>query len=219
MLLKPAGAIPHVGGVLTHPGDPYYEQIRSWIAAGVKLDLDSPRVTKIEFLPQNPVVPLPGMKQQAAVMATYSDGTTRDVTLESFIESGNTEVAEIDKLGLVTMVRRGEAPLLARFEGSYTATTITVMGDRAGFVWSPPPAQNYVDDLVFAKLKRVRTAPGELCSDAEFIRRVYLDLIGLPPSLEELKSFPGRLARDSCQARRTDRPADRRRRLCGALDQ
>ena len=93
MLLKPSGVIPHVGGVLTQPGQPYYEILRSWIAGGVKLDLDSPRVTKIELFPKNPVVSMPGMAQQMAVLATYSDGTTRDVTLESFISSGNTDVA------------------------------------------------------------------------------------------------------------------------------
>ena len=64
MLLKPAGVIPHVGGVVTQPGEPYYELVRSWIGGGVKLDLDSPRVTSIEIFPKNPIVPLPGMKQQ-----------------------------------------------------------------------------------------------------------------------------------------------------------
>ena len=117
MLLKPAGVIPHVGGVLTQPGQPYYELIRSWIGGGVKLDLDSPRVAKIEIFPKNPIVPMPGMTQQMRVLATYGDGAVRDVTLEAFIDSGNTEVAEPDKLGLISVVRRGEAPVLARFEG------------------------------------------------------------------------------------------------------
>ena len=189
MLLKPSGAIPHVGGMLTKPGDPYYELIRAWIAAGVKLDLDTTRVTKIEIFPKNPVVPLPGMKQQIAVLATYGDGSMRDVTAESFIESGNTEVAEFDKQGLLTMVRRGEAPVLARFEGSYTATTLTVMGDRSGFAWSSPPAFNWIDELVSAKLQRVRTSPGELSTDAEFLRRVHLDLTGVPPSVETVQAF------------------------------
>jgi len=180
MLLKPAGVIPHVGGVLTQPGAPYYETIRSWIAGGVKLDLDAPRVAKIEIFPRDPIVP---------VMATYADGSTRDVTLESFIESGNTEVAEADKLGLMTTVRRGEAALLARFEGAYTATTMTVMGDRAGFQWTAPPANNYIDELVYNKLQRVKTLPSELCNDAEFIRRVSLDLTGLPPLPDEVRAF------------------------------
>lgn len=189
MLLKPSGVIPHVGGVLTHSGEPYYETIRSWIASGVKLDLDSPRVTKIEVLPANPVVPLPGMKQQMTVMATYSDGSVRDVSLEAFVESGNTEVAESNKAGLITMIRRGEAPVLARFEGSYAATTITVMGDRSGFEWQQPPANNYVDELVYQKLKRVKTLPSDLCTDAEFIRRVWIDLTGIPPTSEDVRAF------------------------------
>ena len=81
------------------------------------------------------------------MLATYADGTVRDVTLEAFIESGNTEVAEPDKLGLVSVIRRGEAPILARFEGAYTATTITVMGDRSGYEWKDLPANNFVDEL------------------------------------------------------------------------
>jgi hypothetical protein len=189
MLLKPSGVIPHVGGVVTQPGQPYYNLIRSWIAGGVKLDLDSPRVAKIEIFPQNPVVAMPGMRQQMRVMATYADGAVRDVTLEAFIDSGNTDVAEPDKLGLISVVRRGEAPILARFEGSYTATTITVMGDRSGYEWKELPANNHVDELVYGKLNRVKSLPSELCTDAEFIRRVSLDLTGLPPSGDQVRAF------------------------------
>src|SRR6516164_2131374 len=39
MLLKPSGGVPHQGGVLTQPGERNYELLRSWIAAGAKLDL------------------------------------------------------------------------------------------------------------------------------------------------------------------------------------
>ncbi len=189
MLLKPAGVIPHVGGVLTQPGQPYYDLVRSWIAGGVKLDLDSPRVANIEIFPKNPVVAMPGMTQQMQVIAKYTDGAVRDVTLEAFIESGNTEVAEPDKLGLITVVRRGEAPILARFEGAYTATTVTVMGDRSGYEWKETPANNYIDELVYSKLQRVKALPSELCTDAEFIRRVSLDLTGLPPTAEQTRAF------------------------------
>ncbi|HEX3725661.1 MAG TPA: DUF1549 and DUF1553 domain-containing protein [Pirellulales bacterium] len=189
MLLKPSGVIPHVGGVLTQPGQPYYETIRSWIGGGVKLDPETARVTSIEIFPKNPIVPLPGMTQQMRILATYGDGAVRDVTLEAFIDSGNTEVAEPDKLGLISVVRRGEAPILARFEGSYTATTITVMGDRAGYEWKDVPANNFVDELVYGKLKRVKSLPSELSTDAEFLRRVSLDLTGLPPTSEALRAF------------------------------
>src|SRR5207237_8659375 len=93
MLLKPSGSVPDVGGALMKPGDPAYELLRLWIAEGVKLDLDSPRVKSIDVLPKNPTIALPGMKQQVAVLATYSNGVVRDVTVEAFVESSNTEVA------------------------------------------------------------------------------------------------------------------------------
>ena len=76
--------------------------VRAWIAAGVKLDLEAPRVAKIEVLPQGPQIPLPGMKQQVMVVATYTDGAVRDVTAEAFLESSTTEVVEVDKQGLAT---------------------------------------------------------------------------------------------------------------------
>jgi hypothetical protein len=189
MLLKPAGAVPHVGGVLTRPGEPYYGLIETWIAEGVKFDPDSPRVTGIRVLPENPQIPLPGMKQQMAVLATYSDGTERDVTAEAFIDTSLAEVVETDKRGLATAVRRGEAAILARYEGSYAATTIVVMGDRTGFVWQDVPAHNYIDELVYEKQQSVKVLPSPLCGDADFIRRVYLDLTGLPPEPEEVEAF------------------------------
>src|SRR5262249_47252132 len=189
MLLKPSGAVPHVGGVLMKPGEPAYELLRLWIAEGVKLDLNSPRVKSIDVLPKNPTVPLPGMKQQVAVMATYSDGSVRDVTVEAFVESSNTEAATVDKTGLVTAVRRGELALMARFEGSYAATTLVVMGDRSGYEWKKSPEHNYIDALAYEKMRQVKVLPSELCSDAEFIRRVHLDLTGLPPSAGEVRKF------------------------------
>jgi hypothetical protein len=129
------------------------------------------------------------MKQQMIVMATYSDGTRRDVTEEAFVESSLAETVEVDKQGLATAVRRGEAALLARFEGAYAATTITVMGDRSGYQWKDVPEHNFVDTLVYEKLKRVKILPSELCTDAEFIRRVYLDLTGLQPQPEQVLAF------------------------------
>jgi len=92
-LLKPSGGVPHTGGVLFRPGEPHYEILRSWIAQGVKLDGENPRVCRIEVIPGDLVLPLPGAAQQFAVMATYSDGRTRDVTNEAFLKSNNTEVA------------------------------------------------------------------------------------------------------------------------------
>ena len=189
MLLKPAGAVPHEGGVLMSPGEPYYEILRSWIADGVTFDPDDPGVVKIEVLPQGTTIPLPELSQQMKVIATFEDGSRRDVTSEAFIEPSDIEVLAIDKTGLVTALRRGEAAVLARYEGAYAATQIYIMGDRTGYAWPGVPAYNYIDKLVYKKQRQVKVLPSDVCTDAEFVRRIYLDLTGLPPEPNVVEAF------------------------------
>ena len=52
-----------------------------------------------------------------------------------------------------------------------------------------PAPQNRIDDLVFARLKRLGIQPAPVCSDAVFVRRAYLDVIGTLPTAEEARSF------------------------------
>jgi hypothetical protein len=189
MLMKPAGAVAHAGGVLWQPGDPYYELVRRWIADGVKQDLTASRVSSIRVFPPVITMPAIGQKQQFAVVATFTDGSKRDVTAEAFVESSNTEVATVDKAQLAVGVRRGEATMLARYEGAYAAAGLVVMGDRSGYEWQQRPVHNHVDELVDAKLKKMKLVASELCTDDEFIRRVSLDLTGLPPTAAEVRAF------------------------------
>lgn len=191
MLLKATGSIPHVGGVRTDVDSRYYKTIRSWITGGAKLEQDVPRVTSIDVFPKNPIIPRAGMKQQMTVMATFADGTVRDVSREAFIESGNIEVIEADPSGLLTVLRRGEGPVLIRYEGNYAATTLTVMGDRSGFAWEEPEHYNYIDKHVYSKLQRVKVLPSDICTDEEFVRRVYIDVTGLPPTASQVREFLG----------------------------
>jgi WD40 repeat protein len=189
MLLKATGAVPHQGQQVFAPGSLNYRIIREWIGAGAKLSASAPRVTKIELSPQNPVVQQVGARQQMRVIATYADGSTRDVTTLAFVDTGNQDVAKTDSANVVTTLRRGEAPMLARFEGAYAATTVTVMGDRSGFTWAEPEKWNKIDEFTAAKWQRMKILPSGLSTDDEFIRRVYLDLTGVPPTAEEVKAF------------------------------
>lgn len=145
ILLKAIAGVPHESGRRMVTDDNYYQIIRQWIAAGDPLDMNSARVTRIERAPLNPVIQQVGSRQQVRVVAHYADGTIRDVSNEAFVETGNADVASVDGAGLVSTLRRGEAPLLARHGGNYAATTVTVMGDRNGFEWQEPETRGPIE--------------------------------------------------------------------------
>ncbi|MBN1125899.1 MAG: DUF1553 domain-containing protein [Sedimentisphaerales bacterium] len=46
-----------------------------------------------------------------------------------------------------------------------------------------------IDDLVFGKLERLGIAPADFCTDAVFVRRAYLDVIGTLPTTQEARRF------------------------------
>jgi hypothetical protein len=189
MLLKPTAEVPHEGRQALKPGSREYHLLRQWIAEGAKYEEPAKgRATKIDIMPGEVEVDLPGRSQQLLVIATYPDGSTRDVTREAVFETNNKDVAEVAD-GSVKTLRRGEAAILVRYEGLYSARQITVMGDRSGFEWVDVPEFNYVDKQVHAKLKRMKILPSQICTDAEFIRRVHLDLTGLTPTAATVKSF------------------------------
>ena len=189
MLQKPSGEVPHEGGMLFEPGSRDYKLLRDWIAQGTKYEEpEKARANRIEVLPAEVDIDLPGRTQSLIVLAHYPDGVVRDVTRDAALSSNNEEVALV-KDGVITALRRGEAAILVRYEGNYVAQGLRVMGDRSGYQWAETPEYNYVDQHVHAKLRKMKILPSEVCSDAEFIRRVTLDLTGLPPHPERVRSF------------------------------
>lgn len=212
MLLKPTQQVAHGGGVRFDLDSRYYNTIRQWIASGTTYgDAEASHVEKLELQPPEILVPKPGPSQQVQVIAHYRDGASRDVTREAIYASNTPTVAEVDQDGKVTTVRKGEAAILVRYEGKFVTLNVTALAGRPGFQWVQLPENNYIDRHVDAKLKKLEILGSELSSDAEFIRRISLDLIGLPPTSEEVKSFladrnPGRIKRSRLVDRLMERP-------------
>lgn len=189
MLLKPLGEIPHEGRQAIKPGSRYHSILRQWIAEGAKFeDVPSNRPLKIEIFPKAVEIDLAGRQQHFLVLASYADGTTRDVTREAVLSSNNEEVALV-KDSMLTALRRGEMAVLVRYEGMYASREVFIMGDRAGYEFAAMPVHNYVDGHINAKMQRMKINPSELCTDAEFIRRVFLDLTGQPPTSDRVRTF------------------------------
>lgn len=190
MLLKSGGQIAHKGGAVMPIPSPNYKLVRQWIAEGVRNDIKTTkRVSRLEILPSVPNVTLPGMTQKTLVIAHYPDGSTRDVTRHAHFTSSGSEIMTATPSGKLEALRRGEASLLVRYEGQYASVGATVLGDRRGWAWQSQPQLNYIDKLVDAKLQKYKAVPAPLCDDAAFLRRVSIDLTGLPPTPEQVRAF------------------------------
>jgi hypothetical protein len=190
MLAKPTQQVAHGGGLKIELGSRYYNTILNWISAGVQFgNLTSDRVEKLEVLPNEVFMHGPNKTQQVIALAHYPDGSVRDVTQECNISSNIPEIANVDANARVTGERKGEAALLVRYEGKFVAVPVTVLNPNPGFAWTSLPQYNYVDQLLDAKLKRLKILPSPPVDDAEFLRRVSLDLTGLAPTPEEIRAF------------------------------
>ena len=144
----------------------------------------------------------PAHTQQLVALAHFSDGSIRDVTPLAVFSSSDDAVATVDAGGLVVSVDRGEAAILVRFLDKIETSSMMFLKEIPGFRWTSPPENNFVDQHAFRKLQQLQILPSNLCTDEEFVRRVYLDVIGLLPEPSETTSF---LADADAQSAQTDR--------------
>jgi hypothetical protein len=98
-------------------------------------------------------------------------------------------VVDVSPSGEITARRAGETAIMVRTLGKAIAARIAVIENQPLKNYPATTSNNFVDDLVFAKLRRLNIVPSPLSSDEEFVRRVYLDVTGLLPSLEETREF------------------------------
>ena len=187
---KAIGAVPHSGGKLFSKGSDHWNTLVDWLKDGANKDPeDIAKPTKIELFPPSLLLEGNGSTQQMTVLASYSDGTTRDITPLTVFQSSNDVSAAIDEKGLVTAGSRGEAFVMARFNIFTVGVPFVVIPEDLKYTRPNLPTNNYVDTHVHNKLHKLRMTPSEVCSDEVFVRRLYLDVIGLLPTAEETSDF------------------------------
>ncbi len=189
LYLKPTGQIPHAGGMRFEVGSDQAETILRWIAAGAHFSPDEPRLEKLEIEPKEIAFTAVGETKQVKVLAHFTDGSKEDVTHQAVYESKDEPVATVTEEGLVTSTRWGGTAILARFLGEVTSTFITVPRAPDGKPFPDILTNNFIDEFVAAKLKKLNVRPSELSSDSEFIRRIYLDTVGKLPASDNVKEF------------------------------
>jgi len=190
LIEKGTGKVPHSGGKRFAENGELYSTLIRWLKAGAPLDAgEVPKVLSVEIYPQGAVLDGEGATQQLTVRAKYSDGSDRDVTSQALFLSSNDNSAEVSPEGLVQAGSRGEAFLMARFETHTVGSHFIVLPKGLQFQWPDTPANNYVDELIYNKLRKLRIKPSELCSDEAFLRRAFLDIIGVLPTVDDYTRF------------------------------
>lgn len=186
---KALGNLNHAGGQRFAEGSFEHQTIRNWIANGAPFNPDADaKLTALTVTPSQVMLPKVGANFNIKVIATFSDGTREDVTQDASYESSDTAIATVEAGGRVTGRRWGGTGLVVRYLGEVRPVFMTL--PRADTTPYPEqPANNVIDKLVLANLKKLNVTPSRLTNDTEFLRRVSLDLRGKLPSTTEVTAF------------------------------
>jgi len=190
IIRKPTFAIPHGGGERFKVGSLEYNAIIEWLQQGAEYDTPgAPRLQKLRVAPEE--VLLTGLDSRAKLSVTgeYTDGTTADLSRKVQYTPNDESVLEVSPIGEIRPQRPGETAIMVRTLGRAIAVRVTVVKQAPMANYPNVPRNNFVDESVFGKLKRLNIIPSPLTGDTEFLRRIYLDTVGVLPTLEETRRF------------------------------
>jgi len=194
---KSTGAVQHTGGERFKADSDLNRTLIRWLDAGAPKDAaDVAKPIALELFPPKLVLEGEGAAQRMTVRAKYSDGTDRDVTRLARYMTNNEVSAKIDEDGRVTAGARGEAYVFARFATLTVGAQAIVIPKGVKYEWTKVAEKNYIDRLVFDKLKLLRMLPSEICSDETYLRRAFLDIIGVLPGKDDFVRFMADPAQD-----------------------
>lgn len=197
ILLKPTFQVQHGGGVRFETGSLEYNAILQWLREGASFDSPgSPRIASLAVTPGKVTLRGIGSTMQFNAVATYTDGSRENVARKVQYSANDPSVVEISPEGKITTLRAGETAIMVRTLGQAVAAKVEVVAQAPMEHYPDAPRVNFIDEAVFTKLRRLNIVPSKLSSDHEFLRRVYLDAIGLLPTLEETDRFLGSKAPD-----------------------
>jgi hypothetical protein len=188
LLLKAANIVPHGGGKRLDPGSEEFQTVVRWISEGMVYERESdPKIVSVEVEPAR--ISLKAKSdQQLKVRARYSDGSVRDVSRTALYEANDKSMAEASEEGLVSLRDLpGNVAVMVRYSGLVSVCSISV--PLGAPVEHLPPSRNFIDELIFANLKRVGIPPSGVCDDSTFLRRVSLDIAGRLPTEGEALAF------------------------------
>ena len=192
LLRKGAGHVPHGGGIRLPNDSDDYQTILRWIEMGASREIqDEPVLESVEIFPTDRVM-VPMETQQLVVLASYSDGTKRDVTGQSAFQSNESVVVGVSDLGVIKSGPiPGEATIMARFMGAIATCRVLIplAGEISDDYYADLPRNNFIDDKVWDKLQLLGITASSPAVDSKIVRRLFIDIIGRLPTPEEAQQY------------------------------
>jgi hypothetical protein len=207
MLLKPTMQIGHGGGERIKKGGLDYSVVSGWIKAGAPRPRpNDPKLSSLGVYPSTASLK-PGDSQQIVVRADYSDGHSEDVTQWVKFGTSDSQVATVDDNGAVKIMGSGEAAItvwfsskvaFARIVSPFQAADsfdrinkINKMGSSDPNLVNlvNPVKKAFIDALIERKVGALNLPVSPRCTDSEFVRRAFLDVAGILPTVREVRAF------------------------------
>lgn len=190
-LKKPTRAVPHKGGKLLDEESWQYQMLLRWIAAGAPARKEKDAAfASLDVEPREIVFAKPGETKQLKIIARWSDGASEDVTPLCRFRTNDEAVATVDEEGVIKSVGKGGTDIVAFYDnGVAPVQVILPVSEQVGEKYPKVPTPTRIDELVVARLSKLGIVPSDLSTDAEFLRRVSLDLTGTLPRPEDVVAF------------------------------
>lgn len=191
ILRKPTLQEDHEGGERFKADSWAYRVLRRWIATGANGPAENaPRFEKLVVEPSEINFAKNGETVVLRAIAHWSDGTQEDVTPLCRFRTNDESVATVDEDGRVASASPGNTHVVAFYDNGVTPVQVLrPVSELAGENYPGVATPTKIDELVVAKLRKLGIVPSELSSDAEFLRRVTLDISGTLPTPAEVEAF------------------------------
>lgn len=191
MLQKPLQVIPHEGGTRLKEGTWQHKVLTKWIEGGARpVDAKTAEFVRLEVTPEEIVSQKRGETFVLKAIAVWSNGIREDVTPLCRFQSNNDQIATIEESGIVTSAGPGDTHVVVFYDnGVVPVPVVQPVSDKFGPNYPAVPTPTKIDELVVQKLKKLGMVQSDVCTDAEFLRRVSLDMVGTLPTAGEVEAF------------------------------